>query len=313
MCIAVVKPKNVDFPTTQQLKNCFNSNPHGAGFMYSDGEKLIIKKGYMTFNDFIKAFQEENISKDKLVFFHFRIATHGLIDGGNTHPFPITKSIDLQRNQEIKYKGYGLIHNGVFHYDPQDFLKYDRNNLISDTMLFTIKIKEALDKGIYSVDDVLNTEDAVVFAMFKKREEVNNVVNNIIGYNKVAIMNEKEELFKYGNWIEDNGVFYSNSDYKYEYGYYNYYYHCSYPNFSYEDDSKYCTICCEELTSQNKCETTIGNCCSECCQSYGFVKCKTCDMMIFEEDKAENGCCYLCNENYDYVEDADYLTEFVRT
>ena len=70
MCIAIVKPKFAEFPTTKQFRNCFTMNPHGAGFMYSDGENLVIKKGFMTFEDFIDAFEKENISKDKLVFFH---------------------------------------------------------------------------------------------------------------------------------------------------------------------------------------------------------------------------------------------------
>ena len=316
MCIAVIKPKNVDFPTKEQLKNCFDSNPHGAGFMYSDGENLIIKKGFMSFKSFMEAFEKENISKDKLVFFHFRIATHGLIDEGNTHPFPITKNIDMQRQQESVFKGYGLIHNGIFHYDKEEFLKYDVNNLISDTMLFAIQIQEAFEKDMTDINNLNTISDAIVYAMCKNSEAINNAIsNNIIGYNKVAIMNEKEELFKYGNWIEDNGVFYSNTDYKYSYDYSSMMYNMcgGWNNYQYDDDD-YCIMCGDYLTTaNNRIATTIGNCCKECCQSFGFTKCKTCDMMIYDGDKSNNGCCYLCNENYDYVEDADYLTNFIRT
>jgi predicted glutamine amidotransferase len=294
MCIAIVKPKFADFPTTTQFRNCFTTNPHGAGFMYSNGENLIIKKGFMTFEDFINAFEQENISKDKLVFFHFRIATHGLIDGGNTHPFPLSMNVSEQRNECLKYKGYGLIHNGVFKYDKTEFLKYDPSGVISDTMLLAMKIKQHLDNKDKFIKDL---ESAIVFNLFDKDILTEKLINECIGYNKVAIMNEKEEYVKYGKWIEDNCVFYSNDDYSFDINDYNYY------GYNYRGcfSDEFCAICGEILEWNKYQETTIGYCCNTCCNTYKLEKCKGCGLM-FLPDKENNGFCEDCDFDYDLCE-----------
>ena len=58
MCIIVAKDRAGRLPTQDELKNCFNRNSDGAGFMYVKNDKVIIDKGYMTFNDFIKRYNK---------------------------------------------------------------------------------------------------------------------------------------------------------------------------------------------------------------------------------------------------------------
>lgn len=291
MCIAIVKPKFAEFPTTKQFRNCFTMNPHGAGFMYSNGENLVIKKGFMTFEDFINAFEKENISKDKLVFFHFRIATHGLIDGGNTHPFPVSNNILVQRSNELAYKGYGLIHNGVIKYDKKEFVKYDPQGIISDTMLLSMKIKENIDKRKELFDDF---ESAIVYNLYHKDcTQVEELINEVIGYNKVAIMNEHEEYVKYGKWIEDNGVYYSNDDYE-DNAYAKYF---TSNNDFFADE--FCCYCGEILTWDNWRETTIGDCCIKCIDDHNFTKCKDCGIYIYNDDEFEHrDLCEDCSDEY---------------
>ena len=282
MCIAIVKPKFADFPSEQQFKNCFNTNPHGCGFMYSDGENLIIKKGFMTFEDFYNAFEKEKISKDKLVFFHFRIATHGLIDEGNTHPFPLTMNVSMQRQQELKFKGYGLIHNGVFHYDKTEFAIYDRSNVISDTMLLAMKIKENIDIRKEEFDSI---ESAIASYLYDKDKLTKELIDDCIGFNKIAIMNEQEDFVMFGKWIEDNGVFYSNDDYKYAYATYPYY-----TPTALDEEYDCCEICGNVLEEDKWYETTHGYICEECRNSFQFKKCMDCGVLI--DDIDDNGTPY---------------------
>ena len=52
MCIIIAKNKNNRLPKKAELEYSFNHNHDGAGFMYPDNGKVIIDKGYMTFEKF---------------------------------------------------------------------------------------------------------------------------------------------------------------------------------------------------------------------------------------------------------------------
>lgn len=301
MCIAVIKPKNVDFPTKEQLKNCFDNNRNGAGFMYSDGENLIIKKGFMSFKSFMEAFEKENLSKDKLVFFHFRIATRGLVDSGNTHPFPIVNNVDLLRNTFNKFKGYGLMHNGVFQFPSANYEAYDKKSIISDTMLLSIKVSEELTSFHKRIFDL---SSAIAYHIATNDKDIKKLIDNEIGYNKVAIMNEKEELFKYGNWIENNGVFYSNGDY-----HTTSYYHGGWVNYNNDYSTDNLCDCCKAFVSSNKIfEATFGMVCEDCITSMKLRKCSKCEIYVTNDEplSLKDGLCEYCK---DYDDDEDENTE----
>ena len=57
MCIAILK-KNGHEISKQTLKNCFDSNPDGAGFMFADNGSLFIHKGFMNFDTFYKSYKK---------------------------------------------------------------------------------------------------------------------------------------------------------------------------------------------------------------------------------------------------------------
>ena len=98
MCIAVWKPQGIEL-TEETLHNCWNRNPDGAGFMYSENGKLTVVKGLMTYDDFEAAYAPH---ADKNAVLHFRIATHGGVNAENTHPF-------------IIHDNLAMVHNGVIH------------------------------------------------------------------------------------------------------------------------------------------------------------------------------------------------------
>lgn len=223
MCIAVIKPKGIGMPDRETLFNCFESNPHGAGFAYNRNGITHIIKGLMTFEDFYSELDKHQLDINENVFLHFRIATHGLRDGGNTHPFPITKSFTEMRKTRQEYRGFCLIHNGVFHYSNQIMKSYDENDIISDTMLFAKMVADELEtipnnyntevSNIHEIVKDLEKERALAFELKNidnRNPVLDKVIENGISYSKIAIMDEDGNFIKFGNWIENKGVFYSN-------------------------------------------------------------------------------------------------------
>ena len=178
MCIAIYKPadKIIDKAT---LERCFNANPDGAGFMYTNGTEMKIHKGFFTFKSFWKAFEPH---QERQCLIHFRIKTHGEISVKNCHPFFITKDI-------------GFIHNGIIS-------KHGGSRDVSDTRDFNEKVLRPLVKQFGTT--------IITAAPFAK------LVEDYIGFSKLAfldihgnvtIMNEAQ-----GNWHED--VWYSNQSWK---------------------------------------------------------------------------------------------------
>ena len=51
MCIIVVKPSSV-VVSRSILENCFANNPDGAGYMFANEGKVLIKKGFFDFGEF---------------------------------------------------------------------------------------------------------------------------------------------------------------------------------------------------------------------------------------------------------------------
>jgi len=100
MCIAIYKPagSTVDLAT---LENCWDSNPHGAGFMWSSGGRVHVRKGYMSWRTLRQAWikHERDHARHGAVI-HFRWATHGGKTTENTHPHKIRPDL-------------WMVHNGV--------------------------------------------------------------------------------------------------------------------------------------------------------------------------------------------------------
>ena len=102
MCIILHKPSNIQLPNISTLETCFQNNSDGAGFMYQHDNSVYIQKGFMTFKSLITALdqlqQKINIINTNLMI-HFRLASHGHITSGNTHPFPITNNLKKLRQK----------------------------------------------------------------------------------------------------------------------------------------------------------------------------------------------------------------------
>lgn len=97
MCQIIYKPNNATI-TKNELRQCWIENSDGAGFMFSENNKLIVQKGYMSFRSFWKAIK---LNLNKTLVMHFRFSTHGPKNPDNTHPFLINESL-------------AVCHNGIF-------------------------------------------------------------------------------------------------------------------------------------------------------------------------------------------------------
>lgn len=177
MCIAIYKKKGLTIPR-ETLEQCFKINDDGAGYMYVKNGKLEIKKGFFFFESFYDEYKKDE--KHQCVI-HFRIKTHGSIDGDNCHPFSI--------NNELAF-----VHNGII----SGFGTKDK----SDTFMFNEEVlKPLMDK----YGKQLYTETP-----FKK------LIEEAIGYSKLIFLDANGTYSIYnehkGEWAD--GVWYSNSTYK---------------------------------------------------------------------------------------------------
>lgn len=178
MCIAIAKPANTNIDKSIFL-NCWNANSDGAGFMYPENNKVEVKKGFMTFDEFWDAYQ---IVGQRPAAIHFRIKTHGETTPENTHPFIISENL-------------AFIHNGIIN-DLETI-----NKDMSDTWHFN----EEILKPLYTDD-----------GQFYIRKHNVKLIRKFIGQSKLVFMNSKGQMSiintQMGEW--ENGVWYSNSSYK---------------------------------------------------------------------------------------------------
>lgn len=192
MCIIAYKPKNKAFPEERILQNCFENNDHGAGFMFTFNNEVHIHKGYETFEKFMEALNKARaVTGDKVPYvMHFRIATQGY-DKTMTHPFPLSsKMANLKR---LHYKcSIGVAHNGILD------ITSDGAKTYSDTMKF---ITDYLSNIIQSMD-------------FYKNKRTLKLIEYLIDGSRLAILDKNEHCTLMGKgWIEDKGIYYSNSSY----------------------------------------------------------------------------------------------------
>lgn len=296
MCIAIVKPAGANIPNEITLSNCFSNNPHGAGFMFIRNNQLHIKKGFMTFDSFYDAFCAEQFTNNDVLFIHFRIATHGLRDGGNTHPFPVTDKINILRKQDLSFSGYGLIHNGILSFPNRDFCKYDESMVISDTMLFSLKLFDSIykDDSFFLKNDRDFVIELVKQYLIEKNLKIKKRVDYALGFNKIAILNNNGDWNIFGEWIEDNGVFFSNRDYKFN---------KITISKTYNKNKNSCCICNKKINNANGIEIGELFFCWDCFDTFAvnsiplkdqFFTCENCKSKFHNSlmaDNAKNVCC----------------------
>jgi len=193
MCVIVAKPIKTKLPTWDILEDCFKSNPHGAGFMYTFANKVYIEKGYMTFGSLYKRIaelsKEINLYETPIVF-HFRISTSGRINEGTCHPYPID-SRELTAVETVT--NLGVVHNGIIPmFSTAEYFYND--SFYNDTQLFTWNVLTPLYE--------LNHN-------FLDNDEICELIERL-AESKLCFLTNDSELKLIGKFHEVNGNYYSN-------------------------------------------------------------------------------------------------------
>ena len=292
MCIIVAIPQGKQV-TKQTLKRCWDNNPHGGGFMYSDGKKVIVEKEMSSFKRYCKALMNARANFDTSFVLHFRISTHGKINETNCHPFLANKNL-------------GFANNGIIYAAPT-------SDNFSDTYMFNEAILKHLPTNFL-------TNNAYV-----------SLIAQYIGSgSKLAFLNTKGEITiineKAGVW--DNGVWYSNTGYKatnyFDYG------GTKVASFSYGVAKPIYTQSKLELSTTKKesdnkvvdksdVENQVNHDCIDCGDTYSqeeldwygnpkkFHSCDYCGCSLATSSERMNGCCNYCFNAITNESETDWL------
>ena len=190
MCLITVKTINSELPKDEHLIEGESTNSDGIGIGYwkSGSNEVAIKKDFFNIHMFLNWFHE-NIKKEDACIIHFRWATHGLKDAGNRHPFPITKNKELLRKTDLVCQ-MAVAHNGVIS-------DYARHVKFSDTQKFVL--------DILSDDSIKNNIDSPA---------IRKLVSNFLGNDRLSILNNKGEIYLFGDFEKEGDIFYSNGGYQ---------------------------------------------------------------------------------------------------
>ena len=197
MCIICAKAANTKLPTYENFMNMWYNNPDGAGLMYTKDGKVRIEKGFMEFEDFTTRLDELKQEIDTTatpMVFHFRIATHGGVNAGCTHPFPVTDNVTLLKKPRATCK-LGVAHNGIIDITPRKDL--------SDTMEYVASQLFPLSKAL---------------PRFYDNKWALTLVKNAID-SKMALLTDAGDIHLIGNFEESDGIKYSNHSYAYLWSY----------------------------------------------------------------------------------------------
>ena len=196
MCIIAYKPNGIDFPSDTILKNCYDNNPDGAGFMYAYKGNVHIQKGYTSWTAFKNALDKaRKLTGNRVPYvMHFRIATQGF-EKTMTHPFPLSSK--MSNLKKLRYDcNIGVAHNGILD------LTSDGSKDYSDTMKF---ITDYLSNIIQSYS-------------WYKNDRYKLLIERLIDGSRLAILDKNGHCELLGKtWEENDGVWYSNGSWSYSY------------------------------------------------------------------------------------------------
>lgn len=180
MCIICIKKKSVKFPSMKAVRNmCENNNDGFAIAWYHPTMKSTQVYRTMNQKQFLKEYKRiknEYDAEDTTLFIHARIKTHGTPNLKNCHGWVSDEC------------GLAFAHNGIL-------------------------------SGVANRDDMTDSETFFrdIFTpafMYGGWEAAERTIDAIIGTSKFVFMDSYGGIVHYGNYIEDNGLLYSNTTYQ---------------------------------------------------------------------------------------------------
>lgn len=180
MCIIAAIPTKKEI-SKATLQRCWNNNPHGGGFMFTDGKHIQVFKEMSSFKRYWKSFVHAREQYPESSFIcHFRISTHGKINETNCHPFHVNNKL-------------GFCHNGIIRNAP-----YSQE--YSDTYMFNATILQNLPTNFLG--------NLAIQSLIKDYIGGGSKLAFLSHDNKITLINESA-----GQW-DANGVWFSNGGYK---------------------------------------------------------------------------------------------------
>ena len=189
-------------PSMKILKNCWEQNSDGFGLAYH-GKRMpavAIIKGAMKFKHAVQLIESIPEPTQKNVLMHFRWASHGSVCPGNCHPFPLSSEIADLTATKIR-SSMAIAHNGVItgtgalaSYTRTNFDKQKDTTTLSDTQEF---IRKTL-------------ADMPYYYLYNKG--VRALLRSHVS-SKLTLLT-RHGFILLGDYIEDGGIYYSNSDYR---------------------------------------------------------------------------------------------------
>lgn len=146
MCVICVSHKGIRQPNEQEIMNMWDSNPHGAGYMFARDGQVEIHKGFMNLKDFMRSVNSEEFTPDDVVIYHFRISTQAGVTPEMTHPFPLSRDLEDMEVLDCLCD-VGIAHNGIIPITSTKDKRY------SDTALFITNYLPALIRDTKDITD----------------------------------------------------------------------------------------------------------------------------------------------------------------
>ena len=205
MCLIIVKPSGVAMPSDKYIVNAYNNNSDGFGIAWRQQgmSRVVIQKGIMTIAGVFSLLDSIKDPLNKTIMMHFRLATEGKICPENCHPFPISNKVSQLQALEVESR-YAIAHNGIilaFNSKRWGATVYGGtwNKDLSDTQEFILDYLAGMGKALFNP---------------KVLELIHEYTES-----KFAILSP-DAIKLIGDFEEENGLYYSNTSYKWQYGYY---------------------------------------------------------------------------------------------
>ena len=196
MCVIAVSPKGIRQPSEAELREMWENNPHGGGYMLVRKGRVEIHKGFMEWTDFIRSVRSERLSASDPCVYHFRISTQGGINAEMTHPFPVTNNLKIMKALDVVCD-IGVAHNGIIPLTSSiDETEY------SDTALF---VSHYLSWLVRSPSDMMNPNIKQMIAE--------------LGQSKFTLMDYKGNISTIGAFYNEDGILLSNRNHLFNYDY----------------------------------------------------------------------------------------------
>ena len=246
MCLIVAKPRGVPIPSKKNLKKWFNTYPDGFGVAFQYDGRVRILKGAMSIKQMHKILQQvgelcvDNGAGVDMVM-QYRQAFTGSVCPEYCHPFPVTSSQTALDSLDV-VSDCALAHNGVIWEYNSRYTKKQTD--INDAQEFIKDYLVPMGSSIWNkgVQDLIESYTDSKFALLTAKG-----------------------ITYIGDFIEENGYFYSNGGYKGnkyiagDYGSYK-----DYLYEPYESGGILCTLCGEYSSFMYQIEDDDSLVCSIC-------------------------------------------------